>query len=182
MSKRKEKKSHDKAPKEVNLDQLKQKEPTSPSQPISGGAAKTVDSRNQLLKALADLDNYKKLAQKEKEEIVKFSKKSIIIEMLPVADGLERAIEAAKKHDTIEHLKQGIDLVLKQFKTALVKFGVEEIDARNQKYDPNLHEAISTKESEGDEEIVLEQLHKGYKLNGRLIRPAVVIISKKKEA
>lgn len=175
MSKRKEKK----APKEVDVEKLKQKEP---AQKASSTPKESEDLKNQLLRSLADLDNYKKLAQKEKEEVVKFSKKSIIIEMLPVADGLERAIEAAKQHDTIEHLQQGIELVLKQFKTALTKQGVEEIDARGQKYDPNLHEAISTKESEGDEEIVLEQLHKGYKLNGRLIRPAVVVISKKKGA
>ncbi|MBU0687411.1 MAG: nucleotide exchange factor GrpE [Candidatus Margulisbacteria bacterium] len=179
MANRKEKK-------DINIEELKQKESQKGSP--ENNLDKTIKQEDQqiedttklMLKALADLENYKKLAKKEKEEIAKFSNSNIITEFLPVVDGLERAIDAAKKHDTVEHIQSGIELVLKQFKDALNKQGAEEIDALGKKYDPNLHEAISTKESEGEEDIVLEQLHKGYKLNGRLIRPAVVIISKKK--
>ena len=138
------------------------------------------DTKNTLLRALADLDNYKKLAQKEKEELLKFAHQSAITEFLPVADGLERAIEATQKHDTVEHIQQGIELVLKQFKDSLSKNGVEEINALGQKYDPELHEAISTRETDGEPNMIVAQLHKGYKLNGRLIRPAVVKISKSK--
>ena len=136
--------------------------------------------KNQLLRALADMDNLKKAAQKEKDEIVKFSKASIILELLPVMDGLERAIEAAKQYDTTEHIQQGIELVLKQFTASLQKHGVEAVDALGQPFDPCLHEAITTQETDGKPNMVAAQLHKGYKLNGRLIRPAAVIISKAK--
>jgi len=164
----------------VNLDQLKQQDSAASNSIPNAKDQQIEDAKNTLLRALADLDNYKKLAQKEKEELLKFGHQSVIVEFLPVVDGLERAIEATKKHDTVEHIQQGIELVLKQFKDTLYKNGVEEIDALGQKYDPELHEAISTQETNGEPDTIVAQLHKGYKLNGRLIRPAVVIISKTK--
>jgi molecular chaperone GrpE len=175
------------APVNINVDALKQKEAAAKKTAPADEAAteqpkeqQIEETKNMLLRALADLDNYKKLAQKEKEEILKFSHTTIIAELLPVIDGLERAIEATQKHDTVEHVQQGIELVLKQFKTALQKHGVEEIDALGQAYNPELHEAISTQETKDKSNQVVAQLHKGYKLNGRLVRPAAVIISKNK--
>lgn len=132
------------------------------------------DLKNKYLRALADLDNYKKRANIEKEEIAKFSNGSLIKELLPVLDGFEKAIEHAKSDELIK----GIALIKKRIEDALAKFGVQEVEALGKKYDPNFHEAILIKESDKEPGIVIEQMQKGYLMFGRLIRPAMVIVSK----
>jgi molecular chaperone GrpE len=134
----------------------------------------TTELNNKYLRALADLDNYRKRANIEKEEIAKFSNESLIKELLPVLDGFEKAIEHAKSDELIK----GIALIKKQVEDALAKFGVQEVEALNKKYDPNFHEAILIKGSEKEPGTVIEQMQKGYTLHGRLIRPAMVIVSK----
>ncbi len=136
--------------------------------------------KNKYLRALADLDNYKKRANLEKEEIAKFANETIIRELLPVLDGFGKAIEFAQKSNSGELVK-GVALLKKLIDDAFVKFGVAEVKSVGQKYDPHVHEAMFMKESDSEAGIVLEEIQKGYTLHGRLIRPAMVIVSKKKE-
>ena len=136
--------------------------------------------KDRYLRALADLDNYKKRTIQEKDEIFKFSNENLVRELLPALDGFAKAMEFAKTGPSDDFVK-GIFLVKKQIIDALAKYGVAEVKAIGEKYDPNFHEAILVKESEGEPGIVISELQKGYTMHGRLIRPSMVIVSKKKE-
>jgi len=134
--------------------------------------------KDKLLRALADLDNYKKRIAMEREEMVKFSNESLITAIIPALDGLQRASEATKKTEGTDEILKGIALIQKQLEDALDKFGVKRVETTGKTYDPHGMEAIMQKESDGPENMVLEEMQKGYTLHGRLIRPAMVIVSK----
>lgn len=140
------------------------------------------EQKNKLLRALADFDNYKKRSALEREQFVQFANESLIIELLPIIDGFSRAIEAAEKSSAAENIVKGLALIKRQFEDVLKKHGVAEIEALNKPYDPNLHEAILQKESESPEGIIIEEMQKGYTLHGRVIRPSMVIVSKRKQS
>jgi molecular chaperone GrpE len=137
------------------------------------------EAKNKMLRALADLDNFKKVMNKEREELVKFSNEALIRAILPVYDGFERALATMISKKELEETGKGLALVKRQLEDTLASFGVTVLDASNKSYDPNTMEAILQKESEGPENLVLEQMQKGFILHGRVIRPAMVIISKK---
>jgi molecular chaperone GrpE len=138
------------------------------------------DLKNKYLRVLADLDNYKKRAAMEKEELAKFSNEILVKELLPAVDGFTRAIDFATKTNN-EDLIKGIALIKKQVEDALMKFGVKEIVSMGKPYDAHLHEAIFMQGSDGEPGIVLKETQKGYTMHERLIRPAMVIVSKNKE-
>jgi molecular chaperone GrpE len=137
------------------------------------------ENKNKYLRALADLENYKKRTALEKEQFVQFANESLIGELLPVLDGYNRAVQAAEKAGASQEMIKGLALIRKQLEDALKKHGIEEIEASGKPYDPNVHEAIMQKEDEGPEGIILEEAQKGYSLHGRVIRPSMVIVSKK---
>jgi molecular chaperone GrpE len=138
------------------------------------------EQKNQLLRALADFDNYKKRVAIEREQFIQFANESIISEILPVIDGFSRAMDAAEKIKAGEDMTKGLALIKRQLEDVLKKHGVEEIEAAGKPYDANLHEAILQKEHDGPEGIIIEEMQKGYSLHGRVIRPSMVIVSKKK--
>ncbi len=133
------------------------------------------EKQNRLLRALADFDNYKKRAALERDQFVQFANEGLITALLPILDGFGRAMEHAP-----EKVTKGIALVKKQLEDVLTKHGVKEIEALGKVYDPNLHEAILQKEHSGPEGVIIEEMQKGYTLHGRVIRPSMVIVSKKK--
>ncbi len=133
------------------------------------------ETKNRLLRALADFDNYKKRAALERDQFVQFANEGLITALLPILDGFGRAMEHAP-----EEVTKGIALVKKQLEDVLTKHGVKEIEALGKVYDPNLHEAILQKEHSGPEGVIIEEMQKGYTLHGRVIRPSMVIVSKKK--
>lgn len=135
--------------------------------------------KNRFLRTLADFDNYKKRMAVEREQFVQFANESLISQLLPVMDGFTRALAAAEKSNAGEEMQKGLALVKKQFEDALKKQGLTEIEALGKPYDPHFHEAILQKEDEGEEGLVIEEMQKGYILNGRVIRPSMVIVSKK---
>jgi molecular chaperone GrpE len=135
--------------------------------------------KNKWLRALADFDNYKKRVALEQDQFVKFANEGLIRELLPVLDGLDKALSAAGSAKVNEGLIKGLALISRQVKDALSKFGLEEIEAVGKPYDPSLHEAILQKESSGPENVILEEMQKGYTLHGRVIKPSMVIVSKK---
>ncbi|MFC1496333.1 nucleotide exchange factor GrpE [Candidatus Margulisiibacteriota bacterium] len=139
---------------------------------------KLEDEKNLRLRALADLDNYKKRVEKEKEALAQFCTAGIIAELLPTLDGFERAIKEAEKAGGHEEILKGIALVKKQMEDTFNKFGVKEVAALGKKFDANFHEAVLQKESDRPEHEIIEVMQKGFTLNGRLLRPAMVIISK----
>jgi len=137
------------------------------------------DHKNRLLRALADFDNYKKRAAIEREQFVQYANETLISELLPVLDGFGRAMDAAEKVNAGEEMIKGLALIKKQLEDVLKKHGVEEIEALGRPYDANVHEAILSREHEGPGGVIIEEMQKGYTLHGRVIRPSMVIVSKK---
>ncbi|MEK7803255.1 MAG: nucleotide exchange factor GrpE [Deltaproteobacteria bacterium] len=134
---------------------------------------------DKFLRICADLENYKKRAEKEKAELISFSNERLLRELIPVVDNLERAIEHIEEGSDFSAIKDGIRLVLDNLLVVLKKFGVEQISALGTKFDPVKHEAVNQEESaEHGPGVVIKEFHKCYYLNNRLIRPAMVVISK----
>ena len=148
-------------------------------------AAKADEHWDRLLRTTADLENFKKRAARERQEAIKFANGSLLEKLIPALDNLEMALAAANNAEShsMESLKTGIAMIYNQLKAALADTGLEEIEATNQRFDPNLHEAVSHQESaDVPEGQVLQQLRKGYKLRERLIRPATVVVARKPDA
>lgn len=138
--------------------------------------------RENWLRSMADLDNYCKRMEKERSEYFKFSNERMIKELLPVLDNFQKAIEHGRSSSNRENLLNGIELTLKMFQQCLEKFGLKPIKTIGESFDPNFHEAVrieETKENEKDN-IVVEEYQKGYLLNERLLRPALVVVNKAK--
>ncbi|HXI83919.1 MAG TPA: nucleotide exchange factor GrpE [Verrucomicrobiae bacterium] len=144
-------------------------------------AAKADENWDKYLRAVADLDNYRKRVAREKEELARFTSERVVSALLPALDNLERAIEAAQAHGAENSsLLEGLTQVYNQFRRTLMEFGLQEIiTGAGQPFDPNLHEAVSQVDSAAHAEgHVIEQLQRGYKLADRLLRPARVVVSK----
>jgi len=145
----------------------------------SGELAKTKqeleDTTDRLKRIMAEFANYKKRSIKEKEMLYKSILSDIISSFLPVIDNLEKAAEA-KTED--ENYKQGLELVLKQFKDVLTKFGVEEIKTVGETFDPEVHEAVSSvqDDTKGEKEII-QEFRKGYRIGAKVIRHSMVIVA-----
>jgi len=137
------------------------------------------ETHDRMLRASADLENFKKRAQKEKEEVQKFGAERLLKDFLPVIDNLERALDAAKTATDFESLKTGVAMTHKQFETALGKHGVVGYSAVGKPFDPHLQEAMQQVETaELPPNHVVSELVRAYTLNDRLIRPAMVVVSK----
>lgn len=139
------------------------------------------DLKDKYLRALADLDNFRKRMEKEKAEMYNYGLSKFIKELLPVMDSLEMAInEALKSGDNIEPLLEGIKLVHSKFLSTLKKYGLQEIEALNKTFDPTYHEALAQTERDDLEPMtIVEVVEKGYRLKDRLLRPSRVIVSTK---
>lgn len=142
------------------------------------------ESHDRYLRTLADFENYKKRAQKEQLEQAKFANEKLIKEFLPVIDNLERALLHSKETKDFDKMVEGVDLIQKQLLSTLAKFGVRPIESLHRPFDPFLHQSIGQVESEegsGEKENqVVGETQKGYFLNERVLRPSLVLVSKKK--
>ncbi|MEC8927779.1 MAG: nucleotide exchange factor GrpE [Verrucomicrobiota bacterium] len=151
-------------------------EPSGPKN-LKEAEGKIAELENRLLRVTADLDNYRKRAQREKEEARQFASQGLLEKLLPVLDNFEMAKDAAKDADPA--VRDGVEMILGQLKGVLTESGVKEVDALGQQFDPALHEAVSQEETaEATEGTVVKQLRKGYRLHERLVRPASVIVAK----
>jgi len=138
---------------------------------------------NLYVRTYAEMENIKKRAKKEKEDLAKFANESLIKDILPVIDNLDKAISHAKDNDgnNSTGLLEGVSLTLEVMKKALEKAGLKEIVAEGKPFDPNFHEAILQQEnSEVKPGHIIKELQRGYILNGRLIRPSMVIVAQGK--
>ena len=137
-------------------------------------------NRDLALRAQAEAQNAKRRAEQDVEKARKFALERFCGELLPVADNLERALEAANRDDeAVKPIAEGVDLTLKTLLDALKKFQIEQVDPAGEPFDPQLHQAMSMVENpDAEPNTVLSVMQKGYTLNGRLVRPAMVIVSK----
>ena len=130
---------------------------------------------NDLQRLQAEFDNYRKRVASEQTEQIKHANKQLIIDLLEVLDNMNRALNN-KKIDI-----KGIELIFKNISSILNSYGLVPITAKNEKFDPRIHEAITTQESDNESNLILDELEKGYMLNDKVIRASKVIVSKNKE-
>lgn len=144
--------------------------------------AELKDTHDRLLRIAAEFENYKKISQREQINSIKFANENLVLSLLPVLDNLEQAVFAGKKNDNSKDLVIGVEMVLKQMSDILEKFGVEFFSTHGEVFDPARHEALSEREDDSVAPgTVVEQFQKGCLLNGRLLRAARVVVSKKSE-
>jgi len=141
------------------------------------------ECKDKMLRLAAELENFKKRVEREKLEHMKFALEEFAKELLPFLDNLERAIAVAKETKDMEKMIEGIELTLSGYFKTLERFGLKTFVAEGQRFDPNYHEALSVEEnSEVEENTVLKELLRGYTLHDRVIRPALVVVSKKNQS
>ena len=130
------------------------------------------------IRSQAELENYRKRAQKEMEELRRYQSQSIIRDLLPGLDNLDRAVSAAESSSSVEELLEGIRMVQKQFDSALAAHGAKPIECMGQPFDPNLHEAVQQMPSPDFPAMtVMNEMERGYVIADRVIRPSKVIVS-----
>ena len=133
---------------------------------------------DRFVRQVAELENFKKRATREKDDAVRFANESLVRELLPVIDNLERAVAHAQGGGNGKPLVEGVEMVLKGLLDVLAKHGVAQISAVGQPFDPEKHEAMAQVESENHApNTVIEEHHKGYLLKDRLLRPALVTVA-----
>src|SRR5437762_1364980 len=133
--------------------------------------------RDLALRSQADFENYKRRAAREKEDAVKYANSSLLQRLVSILDNFELGLAAAKSESEHSPIYSGMVLVQKQLNDLLEENGLQAIEAENQKFDPNLHEAIAHEPSETAEGTVIRQARRGYRFKDRLLRPARVMVS-----
>jgi molecular chaperone GrpE len=167
-------------------------DPSTPT-PTSDDAEKPADLQTQLEKAqgeaqehyerflrtAAELDNFRKRKEREVSDLRKYANQNLLKELLNVVDNLERAIGATQDAGTTDSLVEGVDMTLKELLKIFENAGVKPIEAVDQPFDPNLHEAVMQEEcADIPENTVIRELQRGYQIHDRLLRPAMVVVSR----
>ena len=135
--------------------------------------------QDRILRMAAEMENTRKRLEREKSESISFANEGMMRGLLPVIDNLERALQHGEEDANCQGLLEGVRLTLKNFGEVLGKFGCVPFDSVGKTFDPNFHEAVMQQESsEYPEKTILQELQKGYTLRDRLLRPAMVIVSK----
>ena len=138
--------------------------------------------KDRVLRLSAEFENYKKRKQRELDDFKKFANETIFRQLLTVVDNLERAISSTKENSDKEGLLKGVELTHKEIIRLFETFNVKTVEAENQIFDPNFHQAVTQEETDKvPDNTVTQVLQKGYLLHDRLIRPAMVIVSKNKK-
>ena len=139
------------------------------------------EQKDKFVRLQAETDNFRKRLSREKDEFSQYANERLFKALIPIFDNFERALEDTS-NDT-KSLKEGLDMILKQFSSFLEKEKVELIKAIGEKFDPAIHEALTSEESDDHEEgTIISQFVKGYTINNRVLRPAQVAVSKKPPA
>ena len=129
---------------------------------------------------LADFQNFSKRKDNELAEMKKYAAEGVILKLLDNVDNLERAVSSSKENRDVDSLIEGLEMTLKGINEMLISEGLEEIDAAGKEYDPYEHQAMMVEDvQDKDNNIVLDVFNKGYKLKGKVIRPAMVKVNKK---
>jgi len=133
------------------------------------------------VRTTADFENYKKRVQREKEEFIEYGNETILRDFLPIIDNLERALNFMKESPNPSSIIEGVELIYKQMMSLLEKYGVRPIEALGKKFDPFYHEVVEQRLSEEEDGVVLQEYQKGYMYKTRVLRPSLVVVSKKIE-
>jgi len=146
---------------------------------LESAKKEAAENYNRYLRAVADLENFRRRTVREKDELRQYAASGVLEDLLPVVDNLTLAIAAAKQPNAdLKNLTGGVEMVLSQLKTALASHGLKEINPAGQPFDANLHESISAQpHAEIAEGSVASVVRPGFSLNGRLLRPASVVVS-----
>ena len=138
---------------------------------------------DQLLRRQAEFENYRRRIDRERSESYARARAEVVLELLPVVDNFERAISSLEKSGgDAESLRHGVELIHKQFKDALTKFGLEPVESVGQAFDPHVHEAVTIEPTDKHKEnTVIEEFQRGYKLGEKLLRPAKVKVASSPE-
>ncbi len=142
--------------------------------------AKIKEQQDSVLRAKAEVDNMRRRTEQEIDKARKYALNKFAEELLPVIDNLERAVQAADaENEVVKPLFEGVEMTHKSFITTVEKFGLKEINPEGETFNPEFHQAMSIQESADHESnTVMFVMQKGYELNGRVIRPAMVMVSK----
>jgi molecular chaperone GrpE len=139
---------------------------------------KAEDEHDQLLRTLADFNNYRRRAREEMDQSRKFAIEDFTIRLLPILDNFERAIKASEELHDFDALHGGVVLILRNLNDVLEKEGVKPIEAEGQQFDPNIHEAVMRMETDDyPDNTIVEELQKGYTLGDKVIRASMVKVS-----
>jgi len=154
--------------------------------PIKDLEEKVEELKDKLLRSLAENQNLRKIHDKEKEDLIKYSSSNFAREVLNIADNLERAFDLLKNNpefdsDKFKDVKIGIELIEKELINSFERNGIKSIETVGKKFDPNYHQALNEVESDKEDGTIINEIQKGYTLYDRLLRPAMVYISKKKK-
>ncbi|AEE23213.1 nucleotide exchange factor GrpE [Paraglaciecola chathamensis] len=150
---------------------------------LAASEATLAAQKDSVMRAIADADNVRKRAEGEVDKARKFALEKFASELLPVADNLERALQVAdKENEAIKPVIEGVEITLKSFVSSIEKFGMKVIDPQGESFNPEQHQAMSMQENaELPANTVMAVMQKGYELNGRLLRPAMVMVSRAPE-
>jgi molecular chaperone GrpE len=150
-------------------------------QALEAALEQAQNAKDDLLRVQAEMQNLRRRTEQDIEKAHKYGQEKLSIELLAVMDNLERAQEAASnsEDEAIKAIREGVDLTVKGFADCFKKFNIETVDPLGEPFDPQLHQAMSMQENtESEPNTVIAVMQKGYTLNGRVIRPAMVMVSK----
>lgn len=150
------------------------------SRKLADAQAEVLKTRDQLLRTAADFDNFRKRARKDVEEAQRKGLERVLLELLPVSDNLERAVSAAQISTDVAPVVEGITMVLRFFEDALQRLGVERLPTVGTGFDPGLHEAVQQVESDQPVGTIVAELAPGYRIAGKLLRAAMVVVARPK--
>ena len=136
--------------------------------------------KNSYTRKLAEFQNFTKRKEMEVAEMRKYASEEIVVKLLDNIDNLERAVDASKESQNFDSLVEGVNMILNNLKHLLTEEGVEEIEAAGKEYNPYEHKAMITENKEElDDNVVVQVFQKGYKMKGKVVRPAMVTVNKK---
>ncbi|MDH5458326.1 MAG: nucleotide exchange factor GrpE, partial [Nitrospinota bacterium] len=162
---------------EVPVAEIVEDEEEGPSE-LEQAQLEAKEARDEMLRMRAETDNLRKRLQKEKQDSVQFANQRLIKQLIPIFENLDRALKAPDTN--VESLKEGVQLTADQALALFKKENVEPIKAVGELFDPSIHEVLSQMESnDHDENTVIEEFSKGYRMNGRVLIPSRVVIAKK---
>ncbi len=176
LKKGKHKKKHEKHDKKVEMPECEYRE-------LKEKSLKADEYMDSFLRIRAEFDNYRKRVNRERESITLFAVEELVTDFLGVLDNLERALSAAGCVEDFDSLHKGVEITLKDARKVLEKWGVSEVPALGEEFDPEKHEAFTIVDSDAEEEDekVVEVLRKGYYLKEKLIRPSLVKVARRSE-
>lgn len=165
---------------ENNEESKTMNEQGSESSRIAELEAELEEAKNQVLRAAAEVQNMRRRTEQDIEKAHKFALEKFASDLLPVLDSLERGIEVSVgDHESVAAIREGMELTLKVFKDTLKRFNIEEVNPEGEPFNPDTQQAMAMEPSDNVEpDTVLKVFQKGYLINGRLLRPAMVVVSK----